>query len=133
MFDLDAFSGVPILVGHVFHSATGHLADGATAAARWVAGMITKALGWPCPDPVAITVTGWADDPYAAGAYAHVPPGASNADLDLLGTPVAGRLLFAGEHTQSLRARLCRRCHDERNPRGQAAARHTHGGFGPNY
>ena len=31
------------------------------------------------------------------------PPGASNADLDLLGTPVAGRLLFAGEHTQSAR------------------------------
>ena len=48
-------------------------------------------------------MTGWADDPYAAGAYTHVPPGSSNADLDLLGTPVAGRLLFAGEHTQSAR------------------------------
>jgi polyamine oxidase len=32
-----------------------------------------------------------------------VPPGSANADLDLLGTPVAGRLLFAGEHTQSAR------------------------------
>ncbi len=32
-----------------------------------------------------------------------MPPGSSNADLDLLGTPVAGRLLFAGEHTQSAR------------------------------
>lgn len=30
-------------------------------------------------------------------------PGSSNADLDLLGTPVAGRVLFAGEHTQSKR------------------------------
>ncbi len=46
---------------------------------------------------------GWSEDPYTAGAYTHVTPGASNADLDLLGTPVAGRLLFAGEHTQSAR------------------------------
>jgi polyamine oxidase len=103
VFDLDAFSGVPILVCHVFHSATGHLANGATAAARWMTDMIAEALGSPCPDPVAMTVTGWADDPYAAGAYTHVPPGSSNADLDLLGTPVAGRLLFAGEHTHSRR------------------------------
>ena len=103
VFDLDAFSGVPILVCHTFHSATGHLANGSTAAARWVTGMIAEALGSPCPDPVAIAVTGWAADPYAAGAYTHVPPGSSNADLDLLGTPVAGRLLFAGEHTQSAR------------------------------
>ena len=48
-------------------------------------------------------MTGWADDPYTLGAYTHVPPGCSNADVDLLGTPVGGRLLFAGEHTQSAR------------------------------
>ena len=41
--------------------------------------------------------------PLHRGAYTHVPPGSSNADLDLLGTPVAGRLLFAGEHTHSAR------------------------------
>jgi len=103
VFDLDAFSGMPILVCHTFHSTTGHLANGSTAAARWVTGMIAQVLGSPCPDPVAIAVTGWAADPYAAGAYTRVPPGSANADLDLLGTPVAGRLLFAGEHTQSAR------------------------------
>ena len=65
--------------------------------------MLSAAMGAPCPEPVAVAVTGWADDPYAAGAYTHVPPGSTNADLDLLGTPVAGRLLFAGEHTQSAR------------------------------
>ena len=32
-----------------------------------------------------------------------MPPGCSNADLDLLGAPVAGRILFAGEHTHSAR------------------------------
>ena len=104
VFDLSAFGGGPVLVCHTFHSATGHLAGASTAAsAQWVMGMLSAALGAPCPEPVAVAVTGWADDPYAAGAYTHVPPGSSNADLDLLGTPVAGRLLFAGEHTQSAR------------------------------
>jgi polyamine oxidase len=104
VFDLDAFSDVPILVCHTFHSATHHLTGRSSGAVgRWVTDMLTMALGAPCPEPVAVTVTGWADDPYALGAYTHVPPGCSNADIDLLGTPVDGRLLFAGEHTQSAR------------------------------
>jgi monoamine oxidase len=37
------------------------------------------------------------------GAYSHVPPWADPAMLDLLGEPVGGRILFAGEHTQSER------------------------------
>jgi len=39
---------------------------------------------------------------YSAGAYTHIP-GASPADADLLGEPIGGRLLFAGEQTQSTR------------------------------
>lgn len=104
VFDLDAFGTGPVLVCHVFHSATGHLLGASPAsAARWVMGMLAQARGAPCPEPVAVAVTDWAADPWAAGAYTHVPPGSSNADLDLLGTPVAGRVLFAGEHTQSRR------------------------------
>lgn len=104
VFDLDAFGAGPTLVCHTFHSATGHLLGASTeSAARWVLGMLAAAQGAQCPEPVAVAVTGWADDPYAAGAYTHVPPGSSNADLDLLGRPVGGRLLFAGEHTQSAR------------------------------
>jgi polyamine oxidase len=52
---------------------------------------------------VAVAVTRWADDPLTGGAYTHIPPGSEPADADLLGEPVAGRLLFAGEHTQSAR------------------------------
>ena len=51
-------------------------------------------------------MSGWAGpaaDPWTGGAYTHIPPGASPADADLLGEPVGGRLLFAGEHTQSAR------------------------------
>ena len=104
VFDLDAYTRVPILVCHTFHSATGHLVGASTdAATRWVMDMLSAAMGAPCPEPVAVAVTRWADDPYAAGAYTHVPPGSTNADVDVLGTPIAGRLLFAGEHTQSAR------------------------------
>ena len=62
-----------------------------------------EATGRPCPEPAAVAVTSWAADPWAGGAYTHIPPGASPADADLLGDPVGGRLLFAGEHTQSAR------------------------------
>ncbi len=104
VFDLDAFSGVPILVCHTFHSAVDHLADPSTdATARWVTDMLSSALGEPCPEPTAVAVTAWGADPYSAGAYTHVPPGCTNTDADLLGRPLAGRLLFAGEHTQSAR------------------------------
>ena len=104
VFDLDAFGVGPILACHVFHSAAHHvLASSPVEAARWVTDRLGAALGSPCPDPAAVAVTDWAGDLYSAGSYTHVPPGSSNADLDLLGTPVGGRLLFAGEHTQSAR------------------------------
>jgi monoamine oxidase len=100
----DAFGAGPVLVFHIFHSATGHVL-GATAddAARWALGLLAEAIGSPPPAPVAVAVTSWANDPYSGGAYTHIPPGANPADADLLGEPIGGRLLFAGEHTQSAR------------------------------
>jgi monoamine oxidase len=50
-----------------------------------------------------VAVTSWGTDPYSCGSYSHISPGSSPADADLLGEPVGGRLLFAGEHTQSAR------------------------------
>ncbi len=104
VFDLDAFGTGPVLACHVFHSATGQVtAASPGAAVRWVTDRLATVLGGPCPEPTEVAVTGWADDPYTGGGYTHVTPGSSNADLDLLGTPVAGRILFAGEHTQAAR------------------------------
>jgi monoamine oxidase len=106
---LDAFGGGPALAFHVFHSAAGRVigaaGDGADAggAVRWALGMLGEAIGRTPPEPTAVAVTSWAADPYAGGAYTHIPPGASPADADLLGQPAGGRLLFAGEHTQSAR------------------------------
>ena len=70
---------------------------------RWALDMLAEAIGGPAPAPAAVAVTSWADDPCTGGAYTHIPPGAAPAHADLLGEPVGGRLLFAGEHTQSAR------------------------------
>ncbi len=100
----DAFGGGPVLVAEIFHSATRHICERTPEeSARWVLGTVAEALGSPCPVPEAVAVSSWADDPFSAGAYSHIPPGATPADADLLGEPVGGRVLFAGEHTQSSR------------------------------
>jgi len=103
-FGLDAFGGGPVLAFHVFHSAAGEvLGLTADSAAQWALGLLAEATGRPCPAPAEVAVTSWATDRFSGGAYTHIPPGASLADADLLGEPVGGRLLFAGEHTQSAR------------------------------
>jgi monoamine oxidase len=43
-------------------------------------------------------------DPHSRGSYAYIPIGASRRDLEALGEPIGGRLLFAGEATSSARA-----------------------------
>jgi polyamine oxidase len=101
---LDAFDAGPTLVCFAFHSVAYRVLDTTPdQAAQWVLTMLTEAIGRPCPPPTAVAVTGWARDPYSRGAYTHIPPGAEPADVDLLGNPIDGRLLFAGEHTQSAR------------------------------
>ena len=104
VIDQSAFGGGPVLVCQVFHSATDHVIEATRdEATQWVLGMVTDAVGYPCPAPSAVAVSSWSTDAHSNGAYAHVPPGASPDDLELLGQPIHGRLLFAGEHTQSAR------------------------------
>jgi monoamine oxidase len=49
--------------------------------------------------PISLQRSHWGSDPFAHGATAHIPTGASPADLRLLGEPVANRLFFAGDST----------------------------------
>ena len=101
---LDAFGAGPVLVFQIFHSAAGHvLGADPDDAARWVLDLLADAIGRSCPAPAAVAVTSWANDRHSGGAYTHIPPGANPADADVLGEPIGGRLLFAGEHTQSTR------------------------------
>jgi monoamine oxidase len=101
---LDAFGAGPVLIFQIFHSAACHvLGTAPDDAARWVLDLLADAIGRSCPAPAAVAVTSWANDRYSSGAYTHIPPGANPADADVLGEPIGGRLLFAGEHTQSTR------------------------------
>ena len=56
-------------------------------------------FGGDIAPPVAAVSTRWHGDPFARGAYSHVPPGAAMADYDALATSVEDRLFFAGEAT----------------------------------
>ena len=87
-----------------FHSLTPVALDRSPAeAATWFTEVLVEAVGHPVPEPVAAVVTSWANDPFTGGAYTHCSPGADPSMLELLGQPVHGRLLLAGEHTHSER------------------------------
>jgi monoamine oxidase len=102
-FDLDAFGAGPVLACHVHHTDAGQLPGSVERVVREVRATLSAAVGAPCPEPVAVHATSWAEDPWSGGAYSHLPPESEPTDLDRLGEPVGGRLLFAGEHTQSAR------------------------------
>jgi polyamine oxidase len=104
VFDLDGFGAGPVLCAHLFHTLTPYALDRtAQHAVDWLSGVLADVFGRPMPEPVATVVTSWANDAFSRGAYSHCAPGADPSMFDLLGEPVHGRLLLAGEHTQSAR------------------------------
>ena len=56
-------------------------------------------FGDDIPEPEGMLVTRWGKDPFAFGAYSHIPPFASGDDYDALFEPVEDVLFFAGEAT----------------------------------
>ena len=100
VFDLDAFGAGPVLCAHLFHSLTPYSLDRSPSdAVAWLTAILAEVVGHPVPEPVAAAVTSWAHDPLTGGAYTHDPPQADPSMFDAFAHPVAGRLLFAGEHT----------------------------------
>jgi monoamine oxidase len=61
--------------------------------------VLGEILGREIPEPSAIALTRWRDDPFAGGSYSYLPVGASPADMRALGEPESPTLLFAGEAT----------------------------------
>jgi polyamine oxidase len=99
-----AFGAGPVLVALVFHTSARRVLDHPPhVAAEWVVGLLDQAFGKPCPPPVAVTASAWTMDRFAGGAYTHITPFGSPSDCELLGRPIDGRVLFAGEHTQPAR------------------------------
>ncbi len=56
-------------------------------------------FGDEIPEPEGMLVTRWGKDPFAFGAYSHIPPFASGDDYEVLAEPVDEVLFFAGEAT----------------------------------
>ncbi len=104
VFDLDAFGAGPVLCAHLFHSVSPRALNQSPAeAATWMREVLSEVIGYSVPEPIATVVTSWAHDPLTAGAYTHCPPGTDSSMFRVLGEPVEGRLLFAGEHTDGER------------------------------
>lgn len=61
-------------------------------------GTLRKELGDTIPDPIAVHVQNWTDDPFAGGVYSVVSPGALPCRADLA-APTDGKLYWAGEAT----------------------------------
>jgi monoamine oxidase len=51
------------------------------------------------PAPLAVHVARWGDDPWSRASWSALAPGGSAADRRVLGTPINGRLVLAGDAT----------------------------------
>lgn len=101
---LDHVFGMPILVALAFGSSVETISSGSEVeAVERMVGLLREALGPDVPEPTSFIRTSWTKDPFARGAYSYVPRGISRSDLDELGRPLWGRLMFAGEATTSAR------------------------------
>lgn len=65
--------------------------------------ILREVYGPSTPDPLDYAVSSWATDAFSMGSYSELPVGATPADMDELGTPIGGRMLFAGEATNKER------------------------------
>jgi monoamine oxidase len=104
-FELHAFTGAPVLVAFTIGPAAERvLARPLEQRVTEVLELVRSATGLEPPAPTDVVASEWAVDPYSRGAYSFIRLGSSREDLDRLGEPIGGRLLFAGEATGSARA-----------------------------
>jgi polyamine oxidase len=103
-FELHAFTGAPVLVVFaVGHAAKRVLGRSVEQRVTEVLELVRSVTGVDPPAPTDVVASEWAVDPYSRGAYSFIRLGSSRADLERLGEPIGGRLLFAGEATGSAR------------------------------
>jgi len=102
--DLTTTVGQPALVALCSAAfAEGLLAESTDATIDRVRALLAAMFGDGLPAPLDAFATRWGSDPFTRGAYTYVAVGADPDDFAALAAPVAGRLLFAGEHTTSQR------------------------------
>ncbi len=101
--DMSEPSGKPT-IACIYAGAFAQVAQDTMSDAEIIAGAseaLQAVVGRPIPEPEAAAATRWRGDGYAMGSYSFVAVGSSPADMDTLAEPIAGRLLFAGEATDS--------------------------------
>jgi monoamine oxidase len=64
---------------------------------------LSTIVGHKVPKPIAWRATDWRGDRFTAGSYTAMLVGRTVADLDVIATPMKGRILFAGESTNRAR------------------------------
>ena len=96
------FSDIPMLmsfVGGDFARALENLSDEETQAR--VMNVLRRIYGASSPDPNGLLISRWGQDPFALGSYSYLPVGATPDDYNALAEPIADRVFFAGEATNS--------------------------------
>jgi polyamine oxidase len=103
-FELHAFTGAPVLVAFAVGPAAKRvLGRPLEERVTEVLQLVRSVTGVEPPAPTDVVASEWAVDPYSRGAYSFIRLGSSRDDLERLGEPIGGRLLFAGEATGSAR------------------------------
>ena len=95
-------TGVPILVGFAYGNYACMLEQlPLEEAVDHVMVDLHAMLGNHIVTPTHALVTHWNSDPWAHGAYSHIPPGSQMSDYNIVAHPVYERLFFAGEATST--------------------------------
>ena len=98
--DASTAAGSPTLVAITAGTDAVRIADNPEAGYESAMRILREAFG-TAPTPQAWHTTSWATDPHALGSYSFHAVETDPDDPEVLAEPVGGRLLFAGEATQS--------------------------------
>jgi polyamine oxidase len=102
--DVDGISGDPALVVFSGGADAKRIHQlGARGALELTLARLRDMLGRDVPRPRAWQVSDWQGSPFTRGGYTATALGSSPDDHDVLAEPLAGRILFCGEHTHRTR------------------------------
>jgi len=97
--DISSHAGAPTLMAFYNPFATPGMIDLTLDERAAIALDVLRIMIPDAPEPVAVEMTDWTNDPLSNGSYSFVPVGGAPADMEQLGRAASASLAFAGEHT----------------------------------
>jgi phosphoethanolamine N-methyltransferase len=97
--DTSHHAGAPTLIAFYNPLATPGLVDRSLDERAAMALAVLRTMIPDAPDPIAVHMTDWTNDPLTSGSYSYVKVGGGPDDMEQLARPASDRLFFAGEHT----------------------------------